>query len=296
MAFFAGNIAPAPFRRAFFFLSLAALTTGGALRAATPPVKPPDLSQAGKADPVEAARLLQQFRQSGIPDEYYLEFELRALPRRGEEQVFKGRLWGGRNTVGAITRIELTDAANGKHRLLLQNGERGGVWKFVEGKVVALGVAELFQPLLPAVEVTAFDVQMPFLYWPDASLEKLTRLYGRPTNSFFFKAPAGFSAPQVEVVAARGYLDTQYNAMRQTELLGKDNRVLKTFSLLSFKTVDGQLMPKSADYRNEVTRDKTRFAVTAAAVKLKLAPAVFDPATLVRDAELPARAKIVPLD
>jgi hypothetical protein len=298
MPFAAGTLTPAIFRRAFFvFVSLVAFSaSGGLARAANIPVKPPELSQAGKADPKEAAQILEQFRRSGIPGEYYLEFELHALPRRGEERVFQGRLWGGRNPQGAISRVELTDASNQKHRLLIQNGEQAAVWKFAQGKPVRLTVAELFQPLIPGVEVTAFDVQMPFLYWPDATLEKIARMRGRPSNAFVFRAPESFTKAHGEVIAARAYLDTQFNALMQTELIGKNNRVVKTFSLLNFKNVDRQPLPKSADYRNEITRDKTRLVVTAAALNLKLGAGVFEPESLARDAQPPARDQIVSLD
>lgn len=295
MAKSAGHLTPATPRRAFFFyLAAAALAAGGALQAAQPPVKPPALSQAGKADAEEAARILQQFRQSGVPGQYYLEFELVSMPHRGEEQTFKGRYWGARNEQGAITRVELTDAAGAKHRLLLQNGEQGGVWRLADGKAVKLGTSDLFQPLIPGVEITPFDVQMPFLYWPEATLEKIERTFGRPANVFRFGAPPAYAG--AEVAAARGYLDTQFNALTKTELLDGTSRVLKTFSLLGFKKVQEQYLPKSADYRNERTRSKTRLVVVAAAVNLELPAATFDPATLTRDAELPARAKIVPLE
>lgn len=295
MAKSAGHFTPATLRRAFFFsLAAVALTAGSALQAAQPPVKPPALSQVGKADAEEAAKILQQFRQSGVPGQYYLEFELISLPFRGEEQTFQGRYWGARNEQGAITRVELTDAAGVKHRLLLQNGEQGAVWRLADGKVAKLGTSDLFQPLIPGVEVTPFDVQMPFLYWPDAKLEKLERNEGRPTNVFRFGAPPAFAVG--EVASARGYLDTRYNALVKSELLDSTSRVVKTFSLLGIKKVQEQYLPKSADYRNERTRSKTRLVVTAAALNLDLPAATFDPATLTRDAELPARAKIVPLE
>lgn len=300
MPLHAGIVAPVHFRRALFVFAVACAWLTGVRDglAANVPVKPPELSQAGKANPQQAAEILEAFRRSGPGGEYFLEFELHALPRRGEERVFQGRLWGSRNAQGAITRVELTDGAGQKHRLLLQNGERAAVWKAVDGKVVTLGVADLFQPLIPGVEVTAFDVQMPFLYWPEATLEKIarTRTGSRPTNAFLFRAPQAFASQNAQVAAVRAYLDTQFNALLQTELLGKDGRVVKTFSLLNFKTIDKQSVPKAADYRNELTRDKTRLAVNAAALNLQLPPAVFEPATLVRDAEPPARTQLVPLD
>ncbi len=297
MGFAAGNVAPAVWRAFLLGVPLVLLTVGpGSVRASNLPVKAPELSQAGKAGPEEAARILAQFRNAGVPGEYFLEFELRTLPRRGEEKVFQGKLWGGRGVQGAITRVELVDGAGRPHRLLIQNGERPAVWRAGGKGVEQLTVAQLFEPLIPGVEITAFDVQMPFLYWPEATLEKISRTRGRPANAFFFRAPEAFVQQHGGVLAARAHLDTQFNALLQTELIGPDHRVVKTFSLLTFKNVDRQPLPKTADYRNEITRDKTRLVVTGAAVNLKLAPATFDPPTLARDAEAPPARQIVSLD
>src|SRR5437870_12771439 len=102
----AEECAPAKFRRAFFLFFAATLTAFSA----APPGSAPELGQVGKPNAAEAARILEQFRLSGIRGEYYLEFELHALPRQGDEQVFHGRMWGSRNDSGPITRVEVTDA------------------------------------------------------------------------------------------------------------------------------------------------------------------------------------------
>jgi hypothetical protein len=231
--------------------------------------------------------VLQQFRQSGIAGDYYLEFELHQLPRRGDEQVFQGRLWGSRNEQGAITRVELTDRDGRKSRLLVQNGERAGVWRAAGGQVKQLGAAELFAPLIPGVEVSAFDLQMPFLYWPDATLQGGEKVRGRPANAFLFKAPASITG--ADVGAVRAYLDTQFNALMQYDVLNRAGRVVKTFSLATLKTIDRQPLPKSVEFRNEVTRDKTRLQVTAAALGLTLGPRLFDPAALTQDVAAPEK-------
>lgn len=251
----------------------------------------------GKPDAAEAARLLEQFRQAGIPGQFYLEFELRALPRRGEERTYQGRLWGGRNPAGAVIRVEITDGGGAKHRLLIQNGAEAAVWRVSGGGVERLEVTELFEPVIPGVEVTAFDLQMPYLYWPDAVLEKIARsVLGRPAHAYLVKAPAAFLAQHAEVVAARAYLDTQFNALVQTELIGRGNRVVKTFSFLSLKRVGDQYVPKIADYRNEVSRDKTRFQVTGAALNLALPAGVFEPARLAQPQEPPSPAAVVRIE
>src|SRR5215213_2944276 len=103
----AGRVAPARLWRAFFVFG--AVLPASLMFSAVPASPPGELAQIGKPNAEEAARLVEQFRTSGIPGDYFLEFELRALPRRGEEKTFKGRWWGSRNDVGAVTRIEVLD-------------------------------------------------------------------------------------------------------------------------------------------------------------------------------------------
>ncbi len=281
----AGNHSPAIFRRAFFVYSL---LWAAPLLAAAPANSLPPLSQTGKPDAAEAARILEQFRNSGIPGGYYLEFELRDLPRRGDERVYHGRLWGARNDLGAINRVELTDATGQTYRFLLQNGERAAVWRQAGGRVAPLDANALFEAVIPGVEVTAFDLQRPFLFWPDATLVNISRILGRPAYTFLFRAPANVVTGTAGVSAVRAYFDTQFNQPLQTELLDGAGKVLKTFSVVSLKTVDHQTLPKAVDFRNEFTRDKTRFQVTAAALNLALPKAIFDPGRLNEKAAVPS--------
>ena len=278
--------------RAFFIF--AALT----LRLCAAPVAgaPPELVQTGKPDAAEAAAILEQFRHAGIPGGYYLEFELRTRPRRGEEKVFGGRLWGGRNDQGAVNRIELTDAAGRPHRLLVQNGERGKVWRVETGKAVPVEAAALLAPVIPGVEISAFDLQMPYLYWPGGVLHGIKRVLGRPAYVFAFPAPADFSAGPHEIAATQAYLDTQFNVLLKTELLDREGRVLKTFAIVSLKTLDRQPLPKAIDFLNGISRDKTRLQITSAALNLDLAPALFDPATLPDDVRPPAAEQRLRMD
>ena len=127
--------------------------------------------------------------------------------------------------------------------------------------------------------------------------KKSPRVLGRPSHAFLFPAPAAFKAQYAGISAARAYLDTQYNVPTQTEVLGPTGKVTKTLALLSLQTVNKQqTLPKAVDYRNEVTRDKTRLQVTGAALNLALPPAVFQPAGLNQPAPLPPAAQIVRLN
>jgi hypothetical protein len=265
------------------------MAVGGS--AATPPVQPPELAQIGKPDAAEAQRLLTQFRESGIAGAYYFEFDLIELPRRGDEKRFQGRLWGGRNEQGAIERIALRDAGGNEHRLLVQNGPNAAGWQVVGGQVQPLGVAALLDPVIPGVELSAFDLQMPFLYWPGATVASLRRIRGRPAHEFVFPPPAAFASAHPELSAVRSYFDTQFNAPMQTELLGRDGRATKTLTLLDLKKINGQYIPKSFEVRDEVSRNKTRLVVTGAALDVRLPASIFAPAELTGEAaSLPVEA------
>ena len=133
---------------------------------------------------------------------------------------------------------------------------------------------------MPGVEITPFDLQMPFLFWTDARMEGVTRISSRPAHLFLFRPPAGFVGPGPDFQGVRAYLDTQYNAPVQIELVDRNGGPLKTLSLVDLKKFGDRWLPKDLDVRNDATRDKTRLSVTAAAVDLPFNPAIFLPAAL----------------
>lgn len=287
------KIASALMRRAFLLGALLAL---GASRAAPGPAASPPSTylQLGEPDQAEGRRVLAEFRQAGIAGEYYLEFDLRVMPRRGDERVFHGHLWGGRNDQGAVLRVAVADAAGHERRLLIQNGVQSAVWRSDVRSETPRRV-EAFEPLVAGVELTAFELQMPFIYWPDATLESVTRVRSRPAHLFLFRPPAAWAAQHPEISAVRAYLDTQFNAPVQTELLDGKGRVARTLSLVDLKKVGDQYIVKSVDLRNEATRDKTRFQVTAAALGLEFSSVMFEPARLNDDIQPPTGAQLTPI-
>ncbi len=283
-------IAPALTWRAFL---LASLLAADAALAAPPTVANPSSGayvQAGELDQAEGRRAIELFRNAGIPGEYYLEFDIRVMPRRGEDKIYHGRLWGGRNDQGAVMRLAVQDATGHERRLLIQNGERAGVWRSDSRTETPQPVSD-FEPLVPGVELTAFELQMPYLYWSDVKLLSVAPVRGRPAHVFWFRPPAEWAKQHPDIGAVRACLDTQYHAPVQSELIGPSGRVLRTLSLVDLKKIDDQFIVKSIDLRNDETRDKTRFQVTAAALGLDFTGPVFDPARLNEDVARPEPAR-----
>lgn len=256
---------------------------------------PPNYVTVTKPDPAEGARILAEFRTLGIAGDYWLEFELRVMPRQGAERSVAGQLLGSRNEHGPISRLTLPGAGGlaSERRWLIQGGPQAAAWSWngADGRTDALAAAGLFEPL-GGTELTLFDLQMPFLYWQDFVYEGLARVRGRPAYSFVLYPPADVVAVRPGLTGVRVLLDTQFQALVQAEFLGAKGAVEKTISVLDLKKVGEQWMVKSIDLRNSVTRDKTRFGVTAAAMNLMLPADTFSPAALAQEPPVVPAAKI----
>jgi len=287
--------APAFAWRAFFLGGCVVLAL--AVRAAPKGQNAPPLAPLGGANEDEGRAALEQVRNQGIPGNYFLQFQIHVLPRRGDERVIPGRLWGSRNQTGPVTRVSLTLPETGgratERRLLIQNGRNSAVWRWESGGTVQLlGSASPFDPVVPDSDLSAFDLQMPFIFWDSFSYKGLVRFHGRPAHVLLMQPPPDFASKYPKVSGVRVRLDTQYNALVQTELLGPDGTVLKTLSLVDLKKVGEQWIPKTFDVRDELTRNKTRFDVIAAGIDLDFSRILFEPVQLAEDIKSPTEAQL----
>ena len=233
-------------------------------------------------DKPTAAAILVQFRQMVWSEPIYAEFDLRQMPRRGDETVFRGRFWGARDSQGPVTRLEIDIGKGGfSHRFLVQGGYDGSLFTSDGPGAGVANQGALLSPLAPGAEMTPLDVlPMQYLYWMDANLVGITRIRGRSSYAFDFTPSADFLAGNPGIRSVRAYLDTQYDALVQSETTGRDGHIFKTLSLLELKKVGDRWIPKDMDVRNEVTRDKTRLTLTAVAIGIPQDPRAFDPAEL----------------
>jgi Outer membrane lipoprotein-sorting protein len=247
-------------------------------------------------DQKAGAEILREMRAAGPDGDYYFEFELLVLPRRGEERSIPGRLWGSRNREGPVSRMSLlvgTAGAGGvagasgaggavETRILVQGGPRPAAWRWpaADGSTaISVDAAALFEPLA-GTDLSAFDLQMPFLYWPDFVYEGKTRLKDSPADTFLLYPPASLAARRPDLAAMRVYLDPQYHALVRAEQIGENERVLKSMSVVELKKVGEQWIVKAVELRDEKTRNKTRFVVRAAALGRDFAGGIFEPGGL----------------
>lgn len=140
--------------------------------------------------------------------------------------------------------------------------------------------ADLLQPVLPEFVYTYFELQMPFLYWPEWEYLGEERAKGRNTHVFDMYPPEALAQADSGMSAVRIYVDHKFAALLKAEVLDKQGEPAKTFKINKIKKVQERYIVRQIDLFDERTRDKTRFTVTAAATGLDLAPEIFKPAAL----------------
>lgn len=280
----------------------AALALAGLVAHAADASRRPEPKYLGnKPDQAEGAQVLATFRNVGIRGAYWLKFDLRVMPRKGDERVLSGEMFGTQGPDGPLTRLAVDDLGNkgGSHLqlYLFKGGARPEAWEWNYGqRGITPGKMDDDQLLAPVHEtdLTLFDLLMPFLQWKDFVYEGVANVRGRPAHTFLLYPPAPLQLPAnltgQPPAAVRVFLDTQFSALTQAEWVGEDGKPMKSVTVLDLKKVGEQWLVKSIDLRNHQTRAKTRFSVTAVALDLTLPPEVF----VARNLSSPAPA--VPAD
>jgi hypothetical protein len=233
-------------------------------------------------DEAEAGRRLHTFRNQRLEGDFCFRFQLEHLPRRGSSVRYYGSMWGSWNEGGPVTRIKLDAESNDEGKsdveLILQNGPKPMAWlrnaqtdcfDLLEG-------AALFQPLLPEIVYTPFDFLMPFLYWSDYDYEGSARMRSRVARNFLMYPNAANTTPDW-LQSVRVGIDDTYNALLHIEVMEKPGRKRSSFSVESFKKVQGQWIVKYIVMKDWKSRDRTRFKVLSASVGLSLSDAIFSP-------------------
>lgn len=210
----------------------------------------------------------------GIPGVNSFRFELRVMPRRGSERVFHGQLWSSQHAEGPVYRYEIWEPGrqqDGILRFLAQNGPNPMLWVFDTSEenceVRKLEQADLFNRI-KGTDFVPFDLQMPFLYWEDFAYEGLRRVRGRSSHVFLMYAPDELKSAFPWIEGVRIFLDAEFNAVTSAELVDAEGEVLRSFGLVDLKRVGDEWIPKTLDYRDRRTGDRTRFSIRGAAMNL----------------------------
>jgi hypothetical protein len=260
-------------------------------RSITP--SPSGYNQTTPASQTKGRALLDAIRSSTFDGDFYFDFQIRLRPKRGAATLIPGQLRGSRNIQGPVTRITLRPGSpDGQRDLIIQSGPQSAVWTWSRGDTAAaannnsdtnnntaaarLDPAAMFEPLA-GMDLTAFELQMPFIYWDDFTYEGLKSGNFRVTHAFLMRPPPDIAAAQPGLAGVRIYYDEGYRVITVFEILGPKGVVTKTMRLKDFQLVAGQFMLRKAELRNEATGNGTDFNVLMTGVKLDLPHDVFSP-------------------
>ena len=264
---------------------------------ATGPLRPQpniSLSQAEKLDYLEGERILSDFRRQRLGGDYSFKFELKHMPRRGPATRHRGQLWGTWGDSGARTRIFIPGGVLGEENkrdltMLVHNGPQPKVWS-LSGKVAGipqtareLSGEEMFEPLLPGLVITPFDLQMPFIFWTEYVFEGKFKKLGHTVFAFLMYPPETTAAVNPNLGAVRIFLEEKSRQWLKAELVDTEGQPLKTFKIISIKRIRDEGFPKTIDFFDERTRSKTRFRITAAALGQNFPEEHFQPERLAEE-------------
>lgn len=235
-----------------------------------------------RIDQEEGRRRIMAFRSFRYEGDYALQFELIHMPRNGGKDVYAtGMLWGSWNDQGPVMRIELKSTRDQRWiRLLIQSGPFARIWFLdPEGKTQELRQQDWFNPLFEGMTYTYFDLSLSFIFWDNFVYEGPKRVRCRPAQIFMMYPPEGCAQIYGGVHMA---MDADYNMLLQAEMFDCQGGLIKSIKLDKFQKVQEEYIIKQMDVINEITHDKTRFEVVAAAMTraLRINPYYFKPESL----------------
>lgn len=241
-----------------------------------------------RIDQDEGARRMAAFRAQRLDGDYCFRFELEHLPRLGKTVRYYGTMWGSWNEEGPITRIRLSTDSSGLVELIIQNGHDAKAWlrSGETGAFQRLSGDALFEPVIPGITYSAFDLQMPFVYWKTFAYEGPGRVQSRVAQQFLMEPSVDDAAVARGIHSVRIGLDDAYDALLRIEVLDADAATLSRFTVESFKKVQGQYIVKKVMLKDYATKDRTRFQVKAASVGLLFDRSIFDASHVAEPLEL----------
>ena len=243
-----------------------------------------------RLSPADAERVLSEFRSYRMPGDFCMKFEITHYLRKSDDtESCAGTLYGTWEGGVPVLRMELVQGGASRS-YLLRGGKTPELWTLDEENRPVRMDKNSTEPFFKNLIFTPFELQTPFVYWENAQYERTRRFRGRPVHFFKMTPPESFSAENPDVGFVRIGFDRVYNALVSAEIFDTSGKLKKTFSLSRVQKVREQYTIRELELRDDITRDKDEFVVTAAALNLRFPPAVFDPASLSKPAPVvPAR-------
>ena len=228
--------------------------------------------------------LLSESSGSRFHEGYSLQFQLRHMPRRGNETVKTGILYGPFLGCGVSRLSVVRDSQkNNFSNFLLKNGEGLKFWNVTSNELqpILISPEESLAPLVQGMNQTAFDLLMPFVFW-SGEYKNSGKVAGRPAHIFSFTCPPWITKVKPHWQNITLALDDAYDAPLRVEILAKSQIAERTLILRKFKKVGNRWIVKEIDCHDRKSRSVTRMTVTSAALGLDLDQTLFLPENLVQ--------------
>ena len=228
--------------------------------------------------------LLSESNGSRFHEGYSLQFQLRHMPRRGNETVKTGILYGPFLGCGVSRLSVVRDSQkNNFSNFLLKNGKDPKFWNITSNELqpILISPEESLAPLVQGMNQTAFDLLMPFVFW-NGEYKNSGKVAGRPAHIFSFTCPPWITKVKPHWQNITLALDDAYDAPLRVEILGKSQIAERTLILRKFKKVGNRWIVKEIDCHDRKSRSVTRMTVTSAALGLDLDQTLFLPENLVQ--------------
>jgi hypothetical protein len=228
--------------------------------------------------------LLTDSNGSRFHEGYSLQFQLRHMPRRGNETVKTGILYGPFLGCGLSRLSVVRDSQkNNFSNFLLKNGEEPKFWNVTSNELQPnlISREESLAPLVQGMNQTAFDLLMPFVFW-NGEYKNSGKVAGRPAHIFSFTCPPWITKVKPHWQNITLALDDAYDAPLRVEILGKSQIAERTLILRKFKKVGNRWIVKEIECHDRKSRSVTRMTVTSAALGLDLDQTLFLPENLVQ--------------
>lgn len=228
-----------------------------------------NLSKELKENPI---RRLDFLKSAQFSNDCVFEFELIHYPRNGKNIIFVGQLFLSKEAM--VMKI-LPRGGGEVTKILCKFGRLPRVWTL--GNVIKeLTLGELISPIVSNQLFNSIDLSRSFLAWESSKYEDFKRVKGRFSYLFLTNVPEELKKVNNVYDKVRIVIDSHFNSLLQVNYLNVKKEILRTFSILSFKKVDEEWIPKSIEIMDEITREKSRLTITSAAMNLKLPLTTFD--------------------
>ena len=238
----------------------------------------------------EAQKRLSEYRnflssetnQTHFHDGFAMRFQIRHMPRRGNEAIQTGSIYGPFLGSG-VSRFSINSEVSGDNDYLLKNGKIPKFWKSesIQNIPVPLEMNFITKPLVEGMNYTPFDLIMPFIFW-DAEYEKSGKVAGRPAHIFSFQSPAWLIKEKPDWKEFTLALDDAYQAPLRVQTLSTSQILIRTLILRSFKKIGDRWIVKEIDCRDNKLGSVTRMRITSAALGIDFDPSFFSPDGLIR--------------